>query len=113
MILSLRGGLKYTKAVFDLATNIGMVTRDAGLSFDEKLTLIVLQTQRSIVTLGFGWVGYLAGAGLVGLFATTYIPVFFGGLIGSALLGGGSYVLLGRLAENLRIEFEKEESRRE
>jgi len=113
LTLSLRGGLKYTKAAFDLATNIGTITRDGGLSYQEKFTLIVLQTQRSITTLGFGWVGYFAGAGLVGLFAQSSALILLGGTIGFVLLGGGNNIILGRLVENLRREFEKDELRKE
>ena len=103
--LSLRGGLKYTKAAFDLASNIGTITRDGGLSYQEKFTLIVLQTQRSITTLGFGWVGYFAGSTLVGFFTLNPIFIAFGAVLGVAVLSGGVNVIENRLIENLRREF--------
>ena len=88
---------------------IGTITRDGGLSYQEKFTLIVLQTQRSITTLGFGWVGYLAGSTLVGLFTPEIFIAAVGGVVGLTLLGGGINVIEGRLVENFRKEFEMKE----
>jgi len=60
----------------------------------------------SITTLGFGWLGYFAGAGLVGLFAPNLLAITVGGFLASFFIAGTNYIIQGRLIGNLRREFE-------